>query len=237
MTDKDILEVSNLTLKRNKEKYGVVDISQASDYTIRKISGFMRKLPLPCATINSLVKLGFYTREELEENKVSSISHSKDLSLKLTLARKCYNAGDLPQFNDYLRLATRILKNARGFDKVLSLETICLDVFDVNSIKNNLSNISKKLIACKTAIQENIFFKNNKKEYLQRFKQNKIRDITKNSTFEKACVELIIYLGTEKRGCLINADIYNFLEIRQYNIITISREFKKRRIYFLEKNI
>ncbi len=67
MTDDELFALSSLILNKNLEKYGVVDISKESIETVRAITCFTRTLPLTSTVINSLVKLGFYTREELEE--------------------------------------------------------------------------------------------------------------------------------------------------------------------------
>ncbi len=67
MTDDELFALSSLILDKNLEKYGVVDIEKETEETVEAITCFMKTLPLTSTAINSLVKLGINTREELEE--------------------------------------------------------------------------------------------------------------------------------------------------------------------------
>lgn len=112
-----------------------------------------------------------------------------------------------------------------------------LDIFDINIIGNNIERINNKLPVCETAMKENNFFINNKQGYLNNFKNSRIRAVTADSAFEKATKEIILYLGNEKRNCLMSYEIYKFFDARQDNIREITRKFKKECIAFLEKYI
>lgn len=173
----------------------------------------------------------------MQKENGNNIYNSLKLSQLLEDARNLYNNNKIDGSCELLKSAQIILKKANSINEVLTNEIICLDLFDSNLLKNNTDRIANKLVACRTAVKENNFFMNDKQGYLQDFIDSKIKDIIKDSAFEKATKEIILYLGNEKRNCLMNEDIYKFFDVRQDNIRDITQAFKKARIAFLEKHI
>lgn len=173
----------------------------------------------------------------MQNENGNSIYKEKELTFCLDYSKYHYQLGNIKKANKFLQHAGNILKGTKEIKDVLRAEAICLDIYDANFIENNLNKISNKLVACHTAIKENRLFQNDKDIYLNDFLSSRVSDINKDSAFEKATKELILYLGNEKRNCLMNDEICNFFEIRQDKIRGITQEFKKERIAFLEKHI
>ena len=173
----------------------------------------------------------------MQKENGNNIYNLDKLGLNLDYARYYYQKGNNSELSVYIQEATNIIKNISGINNILNAEMTSLDIFDINILGNNIERVTNKLVACETAVKENNFFMNDKQGYLNNFKSSRIRSITADSAFEKATKEIILYLGNEKRNCLMNYDIYKFFDIRQDNIREITQEFKKVRIAFLEKHI
>lgn len=173
----------------------------------------------------------------MQKENGNNIYNSLKLSQLLEDARNLYNSNKLEDACEILNVAQKILIKAKDINSILSNETICLNIFDSNLIKNNTERVNNKLVACRTAFKEYNFFMTDKQGYLNDFIDSQIKDITSDSAFEKATKEIILYLGNEKRNCLMNYEIYKFFDVRQDNIRDITHTFKKARIAFLEKHI
>lgn len=173
----------------------------------------------------------------MQKENGNNTYNDKKLTRYLYLARANYNVNNHIKYGEYLKLASRIIKTLNNTIDILNAEIEALSIFDVNLFGNNIERVTNKLLACETAIKENNFFMNDKQGYLNHFQNSRIRSITSDSSFEKATKEIILYLGNEKRNCLMNYEIYKFFDVRQDNIRDITQEFKKARIAFLEKHI
>lgn len=173
----------------------------------------------------------------MQKESGNNTYNNKKLIRYLHLARVNYNIHNHIKYGEYLKLASRIIKILTNTIDILNTEIDALDIFDINLFGNNIDRVNNKLVACRTAIKEYNFFMTDKQGYLNDFIDSKIKDIRADSAFEKATKEIILYLGNEKRNCLMNENIYSFFHTRQNNIREITQEFKKARIAFLEKYI
>lgn len=173
----------------------------------------------------------------MQKKNGNSIYNIDKLGFHLDYARHYYQQGNIKKLNERLKIATKIISNIKDINVVLNAEMTSLDIFDINIIGNNIERVNNKLLACETAMKENNFFINDKQGYLNNFKNSRIRTVTADSAFEKATKEIILYLGNEKRNCLMSYEIHKFFDARQDNIREITRKFKKERIAFLEKYI
>ena len=173
----------------------------------------------------------------MQKENGNNIYNVDRLGFHLDYARQYYQQENIKKLNERLKIATKIISNIKDINVVLNAEMVSLDVFDINILGNNIDRVNNKLLACETAIKENSFFMNDRQGYLNNFQNSRIRSIRADSAFEKATKEIILYLGNEKRNCLMNENIYSFFHTRQNNIREITQEFKKARIAFLEKYI
>ena len=67
MTDEEIYELGNRVLESNKKRYGIVNREDVSDEVYEEMSDCLLTVPKTRKLINSFVKIGLYSREELEE--------------------------------------------------------------------------------------------------------------------------------------------------------------------------
>lgn len=70
MSDSELIELGTKVFENNLEQHGITDLSKVSMEESEIISDCIQTLPYTRDEIDSLVKLGFYPREELEaENR------------------------------------------------------------------------------------------------------------------------------------------------------------------------
>lgn len=67
MTDEEISLLSYKIFSKNKEKYNISLSDNMTDEEFSLLTNYLDVLPLSQNVINSMDKLGLYTREELEE--------------------------------------------------------------------------------------------------------------------------------------------------------------------------
>ena len=116
------------------------------------------------------------------------------------------------------------------------MEMLCLEVFDRNSVSNNINKVDSRLMSCQVALEEYSIFTNNKEKYLERFIDSKVKDIETDSIFERMTKDVYKYLGTEKRNTLTKDFVRDFYDIRQQKTYNITTSFKKDRIEFLKEH-
>lgn len=67
MTDEEIIKLRETVLESNKKRYGIVNREDVSDEVYEEMSDCLLTIPKTRKLINSFVKIGLYSREELEE--------------------------------------------------------------------------------------------------------------------------------------------------------------------------
>lgn len=67
MTDEEIYELGDRVFESNKKRYGIINIEDVSDEVYEEMSDCLLTIPKTRKLINSFVKIGLYSREELEE--------------------------------------------------------------------------------------------------------------------------------------------------------------------------
>lgn len=67
MTDEEILKLADIVYENNKSRYGIIDVENMTDEIFNKISDAILTVPLSKIEIDTLIKTGEYTREQLEE--------------------------------------------------------------------------------------------------------------------------------------------------------------------------
>lgn len=67
MTDEEISLLSYEIFSKNKQKYNISLSDDMTDEEFKLLTSYLDVLPLSQNVINSMDKLGIYTREELEE--------------------------------------------------------------------------------------------------------------------------------------------------------------------------
>lgn len=67
MTDEEIYELGDRVFESNKKRYGIINIEDVSDEVYEEMSNCLLTIPKTRKLINSFVKIGLYSREELEE--------------------------------------------------------------------------------------------------------------------------------------------------------------------------
>ena len=154
----------------------------------------------------------------------------------LRRSKSYFDKGNFNKSAKYLYSCIDLLKHIKGIKNVLEMEKLCLNIFDRNSINNNISNIDGRLLSCQTALEEYNLFTNDKEKYLKRFIDSYIKDLRSDSIFERMTKDVYTYLGTEKRNALVKDFVRDFYDIRQQKMYKIKSEFKKDRIAFLEKH-
>lgn len=70
INDEDMENLTDTIFNINFKKYPIKDIRNITDEELDDVIGFLNDIPFTSAEINSFVRLGLYTKEELEkENK------------------------------------------------------------------------------------------------------------------------------------------------------------------------
>lgn len=67
MTDEEIIVLRETVFESNKRRYGIINIEDVSDEVYEEMSNCLLTIPKTRKLINSFVKIGLYSREELEE--------------------------------------------------------------------------------------------------------------------------------------------------------------------------
>lgn len=67
MTDEEIYELGDRVFESNKKRYGIINREYVSDEVYEEMSNCLLTIPKTRKLINSFVKIGIYSREELEE--------------------------------------------------------------------------------------------------------------------------------------------------------------------------
>lgn len=67
MTDEEIIVLRETVFENNKKRYGIINREDVSDEVYEEMSNCLLTIPKTRKLINSFVKIGIYSREELEE--------------------------------------------------------------------------------------------------------------------------------------------------------------------------
>lgn len=154
----------------------------------------------------------------------------------LDKSKSYFDEGKFDKSVKLLYICIDIIKNSKGIKDILEMEMLCLEVFDRNSVSNNINKVDSRLMSCQVALEEYSIFTNNKEKYLERFIDSKVKDIETDSIFERMTKDVYKYLGTEKRNTLTKDFVRDFYDIRQQKTYNITTSFKKDRIEFLKEH-
>ena len=154
----------------------------------------------------------------------------------LDKSKSYFDEGKFDKSAKLLYICIDIIKNSKGIKDILEMEMLCLEVFDRNSVSNNINKVDSRLMSCQVALEEYSIFTNNKEKYLERFIDSKVKDIETDSIFERMTKDVYKYLGTEKRNTLTKDFVRDFYDIRQQKTYNITTSFKKDRIEFLKEH-
>lgn len=170
------------------------------------------------------------------KNKAGKDIYKKQFIKLLEKSKSYFDKGNFDKSAEFLYVCIAIIKKTEKIKDILEMEMLCLEVFDRNSVSNNINKVDSRLMSCQVALEEYAIFTNNKEKYLERFIDSKVKDIETDSIFERMTKDVYTYLGTEKRNALVKDFVRDFYDIRQQKMYKIKSEFKKDRIAFLEKH-
>lgn len=170
------------------------------------------------------------------QNEAGKNTYRKQFIQYLDKSKDHFNNSNFNISAKYIYPCIAVIKNTNHIIDVLEMEKLCLNIFDRNSINNNISNIDGRLLSCQTALEEYNLFTNDKEKYLKRFIDSYIKDIRSDSIFERMTKDIYSYLGREKRNSISLDFVRDFFDARQQKMYEIKVNFKKDRIAFLEKH-